>query len=128
MVAVRQSAGLAGQSAGLAGRRSPAFAQAGLGPRSGALPIPLEHPGSPTARLPRAAQPLQFLDNHVEPLTANELHRVIQDVALLTDLEDGHDIRVMEPCRRPGLVAKPLQGLGVAARAGRENLECHLAA
>jgi hypothetical protein len=101
--------------------------EAGADPSAGTGSEPPGRSG-PLPRGRSRAQSLQLLDDQVETLSLDELHRVIQDVAVLADLEDGHDIGVMEPGRGAGLVAEPLQGLGVAARAGREDLQGHLSA
>ncbi len=74
------------------------------------------------------AQPLQLLDDQIEPLALDELHRVKLDVAVLSDLEDRHDIRVVQTGRGAGLVAEAVQGLGVAEGAARQDLQRHATA
>ena len=54
------------------------------------------------------------LDDLVEPLALDQLHGVEGDVTIPTDLEDRHDVGVVQPRRRLRLAAEPLQGLAVA--------------
>ena len=56
-----------------------------------------------------APQPPQLVDDRVQALPLDELHRVVLDVALLADLEDRHDVGVVQPRRGAGLAAEPLQ-------------------
>ena len=62
----------------------------------------------------RLLEPAQLVDDRVEPLALDELHGVEADLAVLADLEDRHDVGVVQPGRGPRLAAEPLQGLAVA--------------
>ena len=71
-------------------------------------------PNRPAAGAARAdPQPLQLVNDQVEPLALDDLHRVVDDVALLADLEDRYDVGVMEPRRAAGLAAEPLHRAAV---------------
>ena len=62
-----------------------------------------------------AAAP-QLVDDDVEALPADELHRVVVDPLVLADAEDRHDVRVVQLRRRPRLAAGTAPG---PARRGR---------
>jgi hypothetical protein len=58
-------------------------------------------------------EPPQLIDDHVQPLALDELHGVVADIAVLANLEDRHDVGVVELRRRPRLAAEPGQRLEV---------------
>ena len=58
-------------------------------------------------------EPPQLVDDQVEPLALDELHGVVADVAVLADLEDRHDVGVVELRRRPRLAAEAGQRLEI---------------
>ena len=74
------------------------------------------------------AEPCQLVDDLVEPLALDELHGVIGRLAVLADLEDRHDVGVVQPRRRLRLAAEPLQRLGVVRDLVRQDLQRHPAA
>ena len=120
-------------AAGTAGRRTAPSLRSRAG-RSGATRRPgrARAPAGRSPRRPRSArgrpprqasarvaQPRQLVDDLVEPLALDELHGVVGRLAVLADLEDRHDVGVVQPRRGLRLAAEPLQGLAVAARRGR---------
>ncbi len=76
----------------------------------------------------RVAEPPQLVDDLVEPLALDELHRVEGRLAIAADLEDRHDVGVVHPRRGLGLAAEPLQRLAVADRVSWQDLQRHAAA
>ena len=58
-------------------------------------------------------EPPQLVDDQVEPLALDELHGIVADLAVLADLEDRHDVGVVELRRRPRLAAEAGQRLEV---------------
>jgi hypothetical protein len=100
--------------------------EAGADPSAGTGSEPPGRSG-PLPRGRSRAQSLQLLDDQVETLSLDELHRVIQDVAVPSDLEDRHDIRVVQAGRGAGLMAEAVRGVGVAERAARQDLQRHAA-
>ena len=76
---------------------------------------------SPPTATPDRAEPAELVDDQVQALPGDELHRVVADVPFLAHLEDGDDVGVVQPGRGAGLAAEPLQRLVVlqgVARAG----------
>ena len=71
------------------------------------------------------AEPAQLLDHQVEPLTRDELHRVVADVPSCSHLEDRHDVGVVQPRRGARLAAEPLQGLLIVQGVPRQDLQRH---
>jgi hypothetical protein len=63
------------------------------------------------------AQPPQLVDDLVKSLALDELHGVEGDIPLVPDLEDRHDVRMVQPCSGLRLAAEPLQGLLASAAA-----------
>ena len=97
--------------------RSPARSEPGRGRARSGLPI------GPVA------EPPQLGDDLVEPLALDELHGVEADVAVLADLEDRHDVGVVQPRRGLRLAAEPLQGhRGRPTTWPRQDLQRHAAA
>src|SRR5262245_47125566 len=70
-----------------------------------------------------APQSLQLVDNLIEGLSLDELHGVEGGLAVLADLENRHDVRVMQLRRRLRLAAEALQGTSVAREPDRQQLE-----
>jgi hypothetical protein len=68
------------------------------------------------------AQPRQLVDHLIERLAMNELHCVKSGLVVEADLENRHDIGVMQAGRRLGLAAESLEGapfeVGTYAAAG----------
>ena len=65
----------------------------------------------------------------VQPLALDELHDVVVPPAVLADAEDRHDVRVVQPRRRPGLALEPLDhGAGSVSRRVGQDLQRHAAA
>ncbi len=77
---------------------------------------------------PGIAQPRQLVDDLVEPLALDELHRVVGHLAVAADLVDRHDVGVVQPRRRLRLAAEPFQGQAVFRNLAGQDLERHLAA
>src|SRR5262249_10893195 len=75
-----------------------------------------------------APQPPQLVDHRVQALALDELHRVVADLTVLADLEDRHDIGVMQPGRGAGLAAAPLQSRAIPGRLPGQYLERYPAA
>jgi hypothetical protein len=71
-------------------------------------------------------EPTQLVDDRVQPLALDELHGIVADLAILADLEDRHDIRVVELGRRAGLAAEAGQGLGVLGHLAGQDLQSHV--
>jgi hypothetical protein len=68
-------------------------------------------------------QPLQVGDDQVEALAVDQLHGVVEVLAVLADVEDRHDVRVVHPRRCLGL-ALEADLCRVVARTGRgQHLE-----
>jgi hypothetical protein len=61
----------------------------------------------------------------VEPLAIDELHGVVGGAADLADVEDRHDVGVVQTRRRPRLTQEPLQRSCPARRADRQHLQGH---
>ena len=70
----------------------------------------------PCARVPRA--PSQPVDEPVEALAVDELHGVVEQVAVRADAEDRHDIGVVQPARGACLAVEPRGRHGPADRGG----------
>src|SRR5262249_43508020 len=79
----------------------------------------------PASRVPRpaCAEVPQLVDDQVEPLALDELHGVVDGVAVLTDLENGDNVGVVQAGRRAGLAAEPFDLRAVLERAPREDFE-----
>jgi len=75
-----------------------------------------------------AAQPPQLVDHRVQPLARDELHRIVPQIAVLADLEDRHDVGVVQLRRRARLAAEPLHRRAVPRPLRRQDLERHPAA
>ena len=87
---------------------------------------------SPTGRDP--AEPLagadrpgaaEVADHAVQPAPLDPLHGVVAQAADLADVEDRHDVRVVQPGGRPGLVQEPPPRRGVGRRVGAQHLQRH---
>jgi len=50
-----------------------------------------------------AAEPPHLLEHFIQPLPLDELHGVVVDAVVLADAVDRHDVRVVQPRRRPRL-------------------------
>ncbi len=70
------------------------------------------------------AHPPQFRDYLVQAAAPDQLHGVVADLGVLADLEEGHDIGVMELGGGAGLAAEALDGRG-AHGVPRQDLERH---
>src|SRR5262249_27219888 len=74
-------------------------------------------------------QPLHLRQHFVQTLALDELHGEIvyrRTDALRTpdaDVEDGDDIRVVQPCRRAGLAAEALEPDRIAGRVKRQRFQ-----
>ena len=73
-----------------------------------------------------APQSLDFVEDGVEPLPSDELHDVVVQAVVLADAEDGHDVRVMQPCRRAGLTPESFEPGRVAEMVEWQRLQCHV--
>jgi hypothetical protein len=63
----------------------------------------------------------------VEPIqadAADELHRVIGYSTYLADVEDRHNVGVMQARRRLRLAQKAFKMIGLAQAFGRQHLQC----
>src|SRR5262249_19132983 len=69
------------------------------------------------------AQPPQVVDDEVEALAVDQLHGVVQVVAVLADVEHRHDVCVVHPRRRLRLPLKADLGRPVARDRPRQHLE-----
>ena len=74
------------------------------------------------------AEPPQLGDDQVQALALDELHGIEADIAVLADLEDRHDVGVVQPGRGAGLAAEPLLDQPVAGHLPRQDLQRHPAA
>ena len=54
-------------------------------------------------------QPLDLLEDSVQPVPADELHGVVVKALMLADPEDRHDVGMVQPGRRAGLAPEPFQ-------------------
>ena len=54
-------------------------------------------------------QPADLLEDDLEGLTADELHGEEMEALVLADAEDRHDVGMVQPRRRAGLAAEPLE-------------------
>ena len=81
-----------------------------------------------TARMRAILEPPQLVDDQVEPLALDELHGIVADLAVLADLEDRHDVGVVELRRRPRLAAEAGQRLEVLRDLPGQDLQGHAAA
>ena len=80
--------------------------------------------GPCSRKLPtRLTQSPQLVDDLVEPLALDQLHGVEGDIAVPPDLEDRHDVGVVQPRRRLRLAAEALQRLAVAGHVAGQDLE-----
>ena len=68
------------------------------------------------------ANPVQVVNDQVQPLPLNQLHRIEDPLIIVTDFKDGDDIGVVHPSCCAGFTLKPLQGLFI----GRMLLGQHL--
>jgi hypothetical protein len=79
------------------------------------------------ALLPHAsAQPAQFPDHFVQSLALDKLHGVVVDALALADVEDRHDVGVMQSCRGACLTAEAQHALGVAYTGQGQHFESHV--
>jgi hypothetical protein len=74
------------------------------------------------------AQPHELFDDLVEPLALDELHGVKGDLGLLPDLEDRHDVRVVQPRSRLRLATETFQGFDIARHVPGQDLQSNSAA
>ena len=93
--------------------------------RAGEPPGP-QHPRDRAGRIGairrrRLAEPPQLVDDPVEALARDELHRIVEDLARLAHLEDRHDVGVMQPGRRPRLAMEPFHQRAVPCRLPRRT-------
>ena len=68
-------------------------------------------------------QALQVVDDQVEALAVDELHGVVEVLAVLADVEDRHDVGVMHPRRGLRLALKADLRRGVARARPGQHLE-----
>jgi len=54
---------------------------------------------------------IAVVDDGAELLAVHVLHGDVAGVVHLADLEDGHDVRVLEACRGPGLALEAGEGV-----------------
>ena len=108
----RRSAFRVGLDLGLARRKSPRQQSVGRGvgqgtrgrsPRISRLGI--------RRSIAFQAQP-QFLENLIEALTLNDLHRIEMHAFLRAHAKDRHDVRMMQPGGGPGFELKPIKVRG----------------
>ena len=72
------------------------------------------------ATLRPRTEPPQLLDDPIQSLAADILHREVVRPLVLAHAEHRHDVRVVQPRRRPRLEPEPLDvRLGVAKPDGR---------
>ena len=131
-VAVLGRAGglLARRAAQARGQPAPESAQPGsvrLSPRAPLarkLGSPRAGKGLAAARghLARAAE---VLEHAVQPAPLDPLHGVVAQPADLADVEDRHDVRVVQPGGGAGLVQEPPPGRRVGRRVDAQHLERH---
>ena len=74
------------------------------------------------------AQPADLLQHDLQVLPPDVLHRVIMDAVRLAHAEHGHDVRMVQPGRRPGLAAKPLELALAHEPVERQDLQRDVAA
>src|SRR5262249_33726172 len=67
-------------------------------------------------------EPRQLVDNLVERLALDELHGVEGDAALLPDLENRHDVGVVQSRRSLRLATETLESPAVAHHVAGQNL------
>ncbi len=63
----------------------------------------------------------------VEALTRDQLHAEVMLILELTDLEDRHNVGMIEPSDRLGLVLKPADFIGTGEPGGLDHLQGHRA-
>ncbi len=68
------------------------------------------------------------MDEGGQAAAVDELHGVVVDSLLATDVEDGHDVRVVQLRRGLGLDLESLPLLGVDGGGEREHLQSNAAA
>ena len=56
--------------------------------------------------------------NRVETAASDQLHHVVMQPVLFADIEDGHDVRVVQPGRGLRFAPEPLLERGVHALIG----------
>ena len=76
----------------------------------------------------RELEALSLLENHVEALALEQLHRVPQELAARADAVDGDDVRVVEGRRGAGFASKPLDRARPEGERGGEHLDRDAAA
>jgi len=74
------------------------------------------------------AQPFEVVDHEVEALAVDHLHRVVDVLAVLADVEDRHDVGVVHPRGGLRLALKAHERFGIAGERRGEHLERHAAA
>ena len=79
--------------------------------------------GSLAGRRIAVPQPPQLIEDRVEPLPSDELHRVIRHAILFTHGEDRHDVRVVQTGGRAGLAAETAELDRVEPAVWRQDLE-----
>jgi hypothetical protein len=76
----------------------------------------------------RLSQPLQLVQDHVQPQALDELHDAVVQAVLLADAEDRHDVGVVQLRRRPRLTLEAAQLPRVEQSVGRQHLDGHVPA
>ena len=66
-----------------------------------------ESPAPITVTGRRLAEPPHVAKHVIQALAGDALHGVVEDPLVLAEVEDLHDVRVVQPRRRAGLVAEP---------------------
>jgi hypothetical protein len=66
-----------------------------------------------------------MLEHSIEPAPLDSLHGVITKPADLSDVEDRHDVRVVQPGGGASLVQEPATGRGIGRGVQAKNLERH---
>ena len=64
----------------------------------------------------------------VQAAAGDQLHHVVMQAVLLADVEDGHDVGVVQPGRRLRLAAEPRPQLLVGEQVRRQHLDGDAAA
>src|SRR5262245_9011125 len=93
-------------------------------PQLGARNSPSDSsPGSAFRVGADGAEVLQFPEDLIERLAADELHGVVAQAVLLADFVDGHNVGVMQLGGGPGLAAETRHQPGVLSSMAEQDLQ-----
>jgi hypothetical protein len=68
---------------------------------------------------------LQFAEDFVERLATDELHGVVAEVALLADIEDRHNVGVVQLGGGARLAVEAGKQLGILSRRAKQDFQGH---